>query len=198
MAMTSPSEDGRNVRRDRNIDRVIASALELFGEQTGVPSFDEIAQRAGISPRSVYRYFDDPGVLYVTVAKYKLEEVRERANQMSKLNGSLRERALQFAKWRWPMNKELRSIGDSLSPYLDRNEDARSLRHEGSRFLSSQIEGLFGEELDMLGDARAAVLASLRVLWSVESWSLLIFDMGGDREQISQTIVEATLKLLRS
>ncbi len=51
--------DGRSARRERNRDAVLDALLELTSESRGEPSIDEIADRAGVSYRSVYRYFTD-------------------------------------------------------------------------------------------------------------------------------------------
>ena len=58
MQMTEMS-DGRSARRERNRNAVLDALLELSTEEGGEPSIDEIAERAGVSYRSVYRYFND-------------------------------------------------------------------------------------------------------------------------------------------
>jgi len=52
-------EDGRSARRERNRDAVIDALVELTTEGNDEPSIEEIAERAGVSYRSVYRYFGD-------------------------------------------------------------------------------------------------------------------------------------------
>ena len=53
------SVDGRTARRDRNKVAVLDAVLELFDEGNLQPSVHEVAERSGVSLRSVYRYFDD-------------------------------------------------------------------------------------------------------------------------------------------
>ena len=50
--------DGRLARRDRNRIAVLDAAIELFAEGVLDPTPDDVATRAGISARSVYRYFE--------------------------------------------------------------------------------------------------------------------------------------------
>ena len=57
--------DGRRARRDRNADAVIDALLEFLAEGTLYPTMPEVAQRAGVSLRSVFRYFDDVDSLVV-------------------------------------------------------------------------------------------------------------------------------------
>ena len=51
--------DGRTARRHRNRDAVLDALIELSREVDGEPTIEAIADRAGVSYRSVYRYFDD-------------------------------------------------------------------------------------------------------------------------------------------
>ena len=51
--------DGRSARRERNRNAVLDALVELTVEGTDAPSIDDIADRAGVSYRSVYRYFKD-------------------------------------------------------------------------------------------------------------------------------------------
>jgi TetR/AcrR family transcriptional regulator of autoinduction and epiphytic fitness len=51
--------DGRSLRRKRNRDAVIAALIELIQEGELTPTVAKIADRAAVSHRSVFRYFDD-------------------------------------------------------------------------------------------------------------------------------------------
>src|SRR6185312_6061085 len=48
--------DGRTARKDRNMVAVLDAVLELFVRGDLIPSPEAIAQRSGVSLRSVYRY----------------------------------------------------------------------------------------------------------------------------------------------
>ena len=51
--------DGRRVRRHYNREAVIDALIELFHEGDYAPASAVVAERAGLSPRSLFRYFDD-------------------------------------------------------------------------------------------------------------------------------------------
>ena len=57
------SRDGRKRRRETNQYKVIAAAVELIKEGTPVPTAGEVAERADVSERSIFRYFDDVDAL---------------------------------------------------------------------------------------------------------------------------------------
>ena len=51
--------DGRTMRRNRNRTAVITALLDMIREGDLHPGAAEIADRAGVSHRSIFRYFDD-------------------------------------------------------------------------------------------------------------------------------------------
>lgn len=58
-ASVDASVDGRTLRRTRNRDAVIDSMLAMIREGDLQPTAASIADRAGVSHRSIFRYFDD-------------------------------------------------------------------------------------------------------------------------------------------
>ena len=58
-AATPADLDGRRARRGRNRETVVDALLELFREGDLNPSVATVAERSGVSLRSVFRYFDD-------------------------------------------------------------------------------------------------------------------------------------------
>ncbi len=61
--------DGRVARRQRNIDAVVDVVLEMFSEEAMFPTIEQAATRSGLSLRSLYRYFADPGELLEAAIK---------------------------------------------------------------------------------------------------------------------------------
>ena len=55
----SGTTDGRQLRRARNREAVVEALLDLYRDGNLRPSSEEIAARSGLSPRSLFRYFDD-------------------------------------------------------------------------------------------------------------------------------------------
>ena len=74
--MTSaPAVDGRSARAQRTRDSVVAAVLELANSGIGRPTAREIADRAGISVRSVYVHFDDLDDLFRAAAARHTEQM---------------------------------------------------------------------------------------------------------------------------
>jgi AcrR family transcriptional regulator len=66
----APGLDGRTLRRERNIEAVRNATLELLAEGSH-PSLGEIAERASVATRSVYRYFGDAGTAIDDALAYR-------------------------------------------------------------------------------------------------------------------------------
>ena len=56
--------DGRRLRAVRSRDRIVDAMLALVGEGEMNPSAVQIAERAGVGLRSVFRHFEDMDTLY--------------------------------------------------------------------------------------------------------------------------------------
>ena len=64
--------DGRRLRRAQNREAVIDALLALFRDGNYQPGMAEIAARAGLSLRSVFRYFDDVDDLHRAAASRQI------------------------------------------------------------------------------------------------------------------------------
>jgi AcrR family transcriptional regulator len=65
---TAGVSDGRRMRAERSREAIVGAVLDLLREGVEQPSADAVAARAGISPRSVFRHFDDLEALYAMAA----------------------------------------------------------------------------------------------------------------------------------
>jgi TetR/AcrR family transcriptional regulator, regulator of autoinduction and epiphytic fitness len=72
-----PTVDGRRARRDRNRERVVDALLDLYREGELRPSVAEVADRSGVSHRSVFRYFEDLGELHRVAVERQFRAVRK-------------------------------------------------------------------------------------------------------------------------
>ena len=60
----SPSTDGRRQRSDESRRRIVDAMLEFAREGNGQPSADQVAERAGVGRRTVFRLFNDMESVY--------------------------------------------------------------------------------------------------------------------------------------
>ncbi len=66
---------------ERNRERIIAAAMEVFAERGLAATMDEIAERAGVGVGTVYRRFPEKGELVVALFEQKIGEMAELAER---------------------------------------------------------------------------------------------------------------------
>ena len=69
------SRDGRTVRAERTRRALVDALLALLDEGVLRPTTEQIAERAGVSERSLFQHFSDREQLFETVARQQYERV---------------------------------------------------------------------------------------------------------------------------
>jgi len=184
--------DGRRLRREQNRDAVIDALLVLFRAGVYQPSTAQIAAKAGLSHRSLFRYFDDVDDLHraavdrqIGVALRLVEpHVSPAEPTTTKIAAVVRARAEMF-ELIGPAARALRAAAGRspmLAGQLGRNR----------AFLRDQLSQVFAPEL-----ARsAAMLPALDVLCSFDSYDLLRHDQGLSRTRAEAALCTAMSALL--
>ncbi len=189
--------DGRRASRERNRDAVVEALLNLYREGLLSPSPEEVAKRAGLSRRSLFRYFDDLDDL----CRAAIDRQTLRASHLFALQdlgeGALAERIVGLAAQRAALFEEIAPaarVGRLRAPYhLIVAEDIRRSR----AVLRRQLEKHFAPELDRLEpDRRRETLAAVDVMCSFESFDLLRETQGLSRKEYRRTIRRALSALL--
>ena len=60
-------KDGRRRRARNNRQRIVAAMIELIGEGHITPGAEDVAARAGVGLRTVFRHFNDMESLYAAL-----------------------------------------------------------------------------------------------------------------------------------
>ena len=188
--------DGRRKRRDRNRDAVVDAMLDLHKEGNLVPGVADLAERSGVSHRSVFRYFDDLDDLF----RVAIARSAERWSPLMKIHrfgeGSLADRIDALVQQRMRLFEEsgpssrAQRLKAPLSEVLA--ADLQSVRS----LLRSQISVQFEHELAELGDRAAPTLAAIDVLLSLESYDLLRFDQGLSKAKTADALGQSLTHLL--
>lgn len=76
MAVVSEAAvDGRTLRRERNLTAAVDAMLDLMSEGHPQPTAQEVAERSGLSIRSIFRLFDDMESLRVAAVARQTERI---------------------------------------------------------------------------------------------------------------------------
>jgi TetR/AcrR family transcriptional regulator, regulator of autoinduction and epiphytic fitness len=193
---TGPT-DGRNLRRERNREAVVTALLEIYREGNLGPSAEEIAARAGISARSLFRYFADVEDLVRTAIARQQQHLAPLAVLDIPGDLPLAERVDRFVAARVRLLEGMGEVGRVARSIATRQPLvlAELARIRGS--LRRQLTALFAPELAAMSPAgRRAAVAAADVVCSWESFDLMHNDQGLSGDDAAAVMRAALLRLL--
>jgi AcrR family transcriptional regulator len=165
--------DGRNRRRINSFDRAVDALLDLIDSGNPSPTAQDIAQRSGISVRTVFRLTEDIESLHAAAVLRQMERTAHLYVELPN-KGSATSRAQALVRNRSAVYETIapiRRAGDRLANASPQIADGLQLHH---LVLRMQIEELFAAELRAMSRVRReAALNALDVAASWETWDQL-------------------------
>ncbi len=166
--------DGRAVRRERNIDNVLDVVIEMFAEESLFPTIEQAAKRSGLSLRSLYRYFADPGELLEAVIKRNREVSADDAHLSSIGQGPLPARVDDFIAMRMRLHERIGPVYRATVANAALNSRIRDELAATRNDFRAQFELQFAPELnERRRSDRVAVLSAGDVITQLESIDFL-------------------------
>lgn len=166
--------DGRRARRGRNREAVVDALLAFFREGELNPSVASVAERSGVSLRSVFRYFDDLDEMGRIAIQRHIEDIKHLFDLPGIGVGSRQERIERLVAHRIEWYEAVAPVARASmlrAPFQPVIAEGLQFRRE---LLRSQIERQFAPELEALPiGERFAVAAAADVLTSFESLEML-------------------------
>lgn len=183
---TATRVDGRNRRRRRNIDAVVDAVIELAGDGKLDPTSEEIAAVAGISHRSIYRYFDSRSDLLEAAIVRAFETVSAEVFDGASPHGSFDERVEYFVSARLEMYRQLRSI----VRVADANtSDASGALERARSVLRMHLEDHFAADFNRLEpEERRLAVPMVDAAFQFEALEYLSGDASLDDESIRKSL----------
>ena len=153
-----PPVDRRRLRTERGRDLVVTALLEFFDEGESQPGAARIAARAGVSERSVFRYFDDLDALAAEAVERQIARTRDLFAPPDG-RGNLDRRVRALADQRLRIHDAVATVSEAgrrIEARAPSVADAFAFRRA---LLRDQVETQFAAELDRhRGRARAELL----------------------------------------
>ena len=178
---------------------MVDAILALFSEGNFEPTSDQIAERAGLSPRSLFRYFDDLEDLNRVAIARQYERVRQLAVLDLSPDRPLSDRVARLVHSRLHTYDEIGSVGIVArirAPF--RPMVAEQLRQARAMW-RSQVQQMFAPELNAMNPVRAdGALVSVDVLGSFESVQLMRDDQGLSTERIAAALIDSITRILEN
>lgn len=166
--------DGRRAWRERNRLAVVDALLDLYGEGNLRPDAQEVAERSGVSRRSVFRYFDDRDDLDRTAIDRQQQRVWHLVEILAVGEGPLDLRIDRMAGQRVALFSDLgpaARVARLRAPFY--RVIAEQLA-QSRQLYALQVERQFAPELDaMVPAARAETLAAADAMCSFETYDFL-------------------------
>lgn len=168
------SADGRRARRDRNMTAVLDAAVELFTDNNVVPTMDQIAARAGLSLRSLYRYFPDADTLIAAAIAQTVGAARRSATIADTGVGPFAHRLDRFVEARTALHLALTPVMAATIHHAVTNNLLRDAVRAGRAEQTSQFEQHFAPEIAALRAAgRHELVVAADLAAQVETMELL-------------------------
>ena len=131
---------------------VLDAVLELFEEGNLDPGVHEVADRSGVSLRSVYRYFEDLDELITAAIERHLERTRPLFDIERIGEGPLPERINRFADRRLRLFDAMRVIYRASRVRAATDPQVQAGLMDTYQWLGEQAHQMFAPELDQIDD----------------------------------------------
>jgi AcrR family transcriptional regulator len=165
--------DGRVARSQRTRAAVIDALLDLLQEGDPDPNARQIAERAGVSLRSIYVHFASIEDLYEALAQLATARVLEMLSPIDPA-ADVDVRIDSLCSQRARINEEIGPIRRAATLREPSSTALAEQRRFARRASRDQIERVFAAELDRLPPPeRRRRLAAVDVVISGESWDLM-------------------------
>jgi AcrR family transcriptional regulator len=191
------STDGRVLRRERNRTEIVDALLELLREGHVDASAADIARRAGLSERSLFRYFDDLDDLYRTVCAVQFEREKKHATIDSFSKGSTADKIEHFVEQRIRLFTSIGNVGRAARVFAHRNAVIAKELRRARNLLRRQIADHFAEEIARLPESeRATAPTTIDSLCNFESFMIMRHDYDMTIASITSTLSTGIRKVL--
>ena len=189
--------DGRRLRAERNRDAVVQAVLSIIKEQGGgpLPGAGEVAARAAVSERTVFRHFADLDSLFLAAASQQrpvlvsylapvpdAPELDKRIAAIVKLRSKLYEEIAPVRR----VAVRLASIHPLMAETLS----------EAYRAARVQVGAVFAPELKRAGRAKPTVLDEIDLALSWPAWDTLRTRQGASVDRSRKIVTELVTAVL--
>ena len=193
--------DGRQSRSARSRTAICDACLDLVQEGALQPSADQIAERAGVSRRSIFNHFADLAELYDSVVEVGMqryaplrEEISDREPVARRVDRLVQGRA-RFLEATAPFTRALTAqalAGPAADQALRVSKQALRLQHR-------EVERLFQRDLGSLAPTESAeILEAMSSALSPLQWEYLRRSRGNSISRARAVVKRTLTAILRS
>lgn len=164
--------DGRTARAVRTKDAIVDATLALIDEGDLRPTGPRIAERAGVSVRSIFQHFDDLDALFSAVGERVALRIVGLIRPIDP-TAPVAERTRAFIEQRTTVVESLTPVLRAALVHAASSTVIRGQFENGHQFLVAQIDEVFAPEIAAAGDSGSVLRDGLVVALSWPAWDLL-------------------------
>jgi AcrR family transcriptional regulator len=187
--------DGRVARSNRTRTTIVSALLDLLLEGEPAPTAQRVADRAGVSLRSVFGHFASVGALHKAAIDEVTREVVARLDPIDP-NGSTETKVETLCRQRATINEDLGPLLLAAERHASTSSELAAARAFSRQSSVNQVERLFHRDLDRLGRTEARRVAVVHALLGPHTWTSLRKEQGLSVEDARAALVEAILAVL--
>lgn len=196
-ATSATPADGRRARSERSRAAIVQAVVDLLPSADGMPPTSAVAERAGVTQRTLFRHFGSVDDLLAAVIAEQTELIRpylvrldDEGPLADRIDRIVVTRAELFARIapvrRWAL--QLRAAYPDIASGLRRAAEAQR----------AQIAHLFAAELDARSSRRrAVVLDAIDVALSWPTWDRLVDEQQLDDDQVVEVLAALVAGVLQ-
>ena len=191
--------DGRTARAVRTKDAIVDATLALIDEGDLRPTGPRIAERAGVSVRSIFQHFDDLDALFSAVGLRVVDRIAGLIQPIDP-GDPLGQRTAAFLEQRTSVLESLTPVLRAALVHAASSTVIRGQFENGHQFLVAQVDQVFAQEIAAAAPGGARLRDGLVVALSWPSWDLLRGPQGRSVEQareVAESMVRALLASAR-
>lgn len=166
------SIDGRTARALRTRQAIVDATLALVEEGDIRPTAPRIAERAGVSVRSIFQHFDDLESLFYDLAQRTMERVTTLRKEIDP-SAPRAQRLREYLDQRCAINEALTPINRAAVVYASTSPTIRERFEDGHELVSDRLAEVFAEEFALVGDREADLRDAMLIATSWATWNLL-------------------------
>ncbi len=167
------ARDGRTVRAERTRQALVDALLALLDEGQVQPTAERIAERAGVSERSLFQHFADREALYQAVAVQQYERIVPTLEPID-VSLPLPERIEAFVEQRARLLETVTPVRRAALLLEPESEMVSNWLQTTRRQKAREVERVFRAELEQFPQTeRGVLLAALVAASAWTSWEAL-------------------------
>ena len=186
--------DGRRARAERNREAVVDAVLALLREGVERPGAAEVAERAGVSVRSVFRHFDDLESLLAVATARQSERLGAILADVP-LEGGLDERLQSLVARRARAFEDILLVRRAAEQHRRSSPTVAEALGRSRRSLKRQLVAVLGDDAPT-GDDGAVRLLALEAALSPAAWHQYRLDQGCSPLRAEQAMLATARALL--